>query len=94
MDQQEFADRTEAIKTRLYRTAYLYLGSEADALEAVDETVYRALRRLKRLTAWFHKYSIFTVQNFSFSTRWQRPDRGSGCCWAYRCWCRWRSTPQ
>ena len=32
MDQQEFADRTEAIKTRLYRTAYLYLGSEADAL--------------------------------------------------------------
>lgn len=38
MDQQEFADRTEAIKTRLYRTAYLYLGSEADALEAVDET--------------------------------------------------------
>ena len=23
MDQQEFADRTEAIKTRLYRTAYL-----------------------------------------------------------------------
>ena len=49
MDQQEFADRTEAIKTRLYRTAYLYLGSEADALEAVDETVYRALRRLKQL---------------------------------------------
>ena len=42
MDQQEFADRTEAIKTRLYRTAYLYLGSEADALEAVDETVYRS----------------------------------------------------
>ena len=26
MDQQEFADRTEAIKTRLYRTAYLYPG--------------------------------------------------------------------
>ena len=49
MDQQEFADRTEAIKTRLYRTAYLYLGSEADALEAVDETVYRALRKLKQL---------------------------------------------
>ena len=49
MDQQEFADRTEAIKTRLYRTAYLYLGSEADALEAVDETVYRALWKLKQL---------------------------------------------
>ena len=48
MDQQEFADRTEAIKTRLYRTAYLYLGSEADALEAVDETVLLRVRCLMR----------------------------------------------
>lgn len=37
MDQQEFATRAEAIKARLYRTAYLYLGSEADALDAVSE---------------------------------------------------------
>lgn len=49
MEREEFAARTEAVKARLYRTAYLYLGSEADALEAVDETVYQALRALKQL---------------------------------------------
>ena len=49
MDRDEFARRTEAIRARLYRTAYLYLGSEADALEAVDEAVYQALRALKKL---------------------------------------------
>ena len=49
MNQQEFADRTEAVKARLYRTAYLYLGNEDDALEAVDEAVYQALRGLKQL---------------------------------------------
>lgn len=49
MDREEFAGRVEAVKARLYRTAYLYLGSEADALEAVDEAVYQALRGLKKL---------------------------------------------
>ena len=49
MDQKEFAARVEALRQRLYRTAYLYLGGEADALEAVDETVYQALRSLKKL---------------------------------------------
>ena len=49
MDKSEFAARTEAARHRLYRTAYLYLGSESDALEAVDEAVYHALRALKKL---------------------------------------------
>lgn len=49
MDKEEFAARTEAVRQRLYRTAYLYLGSEADALEAVDEAVYQALRALRKL---------------------------------------------
>ena len=49
MDQREFIERVEAIRGRLYRTAYLYLGSEADALEAVDEAVYQALRFLRQL---------------------------------------------
>lgn len=49
MDKDEFAVRTEAVKARLYRTAYLYLGSEADALDAVDEAVYQALRSLRKL---------------------------------------------
>lgn len=46
---EEFAERTEAIRQRLYRIALLTLGSEADALEAVDEAVYQALRSLKQL---------------------------------------------
>lgn len=49
MDQEEFTIRVERIQKQLYRTAYLYLGSEADALEAVDEAVYQALRALKSL---------------------------------------------
>ena len=49
MDSAEFTARTEALRARLYRTALLYLGSEADALEAVDEAVYKALRALKKL---------------------------------------------
>ncbi len=49
MDRQEFAARTQALHQRLYRTAYLYLGREADALEAVDEAVYQALRSLGQL---------------------------------------------
>ena len=49
MGKDEFAFRVQAIRERLYRAAYLYLGSEADALEAVDEAVYQALRTLKKL---------------------------------------------
>ena len=49
MDHETFADRVQALRGRLYRTAYLYLGREADALEAVDEAVYQALRALKKL---------------------------------------------
>ncbi len=49
MDHAEFARRVEDIRARLYRTAFLYLGSEADALEAVDEAVYQALRALRKL---------------------------------------------
>ena len=49
MDREELAERTQRLKARLYRTAYLYLGSEADALEAVDEAVYLALRSLRKL---------------------------------------------
>lgn len=47
MDRETFVIRTEALRQRLYRTAYLYLGSESDALEAVDEAVYQALQKLR-----------------------------------------------
>ena len=49
MDREEFALRVSARQNQLYRTAYLYLGREADALEAVDEAVYQALRHLRQL---------------------------------------------
>lgn len=49
MDQQEYAQRTEALRPRLYRTALLYQGSAADAQEALDEAVYRGLRYLRQL---------------------------------------------
>lgn len=69
MDRETFAARTEAVKTRLYRTAYLYLGSEADALEAVDEAVYQALCSLKKLRqpeffeTWITRILINTCHN-------------------------------
>ena len=43
MTNEEFAGRVESIRTRLFKTAMLYLGSEALALDAVDEAVYKAL---------------------------------------------------
>ncbi len=49
MDVNEFTARAERLKTRLYRTAFLYLGSESTALDAVDESIYRGLKSLKKL---------------------------------------------
>lgn len=49
MTREEFAARTEEIRIKLFRTAMIYLGNEHDALEAVDETVYKGLCALKKL---------------------------------------------
>jgi RNA polymerase sigma-70 factor (ECF subfamily) len=49
LDENEFAGRTEQLKSRLFRTAMMYLKSESLALDAVDEAVYRGLRALKKL---------------------------------------------
>lgn len=49
MDQEEFAVRVHGIRGKLYRAAFILLGNETDALEAVDEAVYQALRSLKQL---------------------------------------------
>ena len=49
MDKNEFASRAEQIKKRLYRTAFLYLGSEVMALDAVDEAIYRGFISLNKL---------------------------------------------
>lgn len=49
MTEAEYIRRAEAIRSRLYRTAYLYLGSESQAVDAVDEAVYRGFLALKKL---------------------------------------------
>ncbi len=49
MNKKEFAASVEAIRNKLYRTAYMYLGNEASAYEAIDEAVYKALKSLKNL---------------------------------------------
>lgn len=49
MDKKEFAQNIEAVKKRLYKTAYLYLGNETSALEMVDESIFKALKALKIL---------------------------------------------
>lgn len=43
MKNQEFAERISRVRAKLYKTALTYLGSEALALDAVDEAVYKAL---------------------------------------------------
>ena len=49
MDMETYAQRVEALRPKLYRTAFCYLGSEAMALDALDEAVYRGLRSLGKL---------------------------------------------
>ncbi|MBQ3089553.1 MAG: sigma-70 family RNA polymerase sigma factor [Oscillospiraceae bacterium] len=50
MDQHQFAQRLETLRPRLFRIALLYFsGSEATALDVVDEAVYRGLCSLKKL---------------------------------------------
>ena len=49
MDQETYARKAEALRPKLYRTAYCYLGSEAMALDALDEAVYKGLRGAGKL---------------------------------------------
>ena len=43
MTNEEFAKQVERVRIKLYKTALTYLGSEAMAVDAVDEAVYKAL---------------------------------------------------
>lgn len=49
MTEAEFAHRADALKGQLYRMANLYLASDALALDAVDEAVYKGLRACRKL---------------------------------------------
>lgn len=43
MNNEEFIKRIESVRTKLFKTALLYLDSDALALDVIDETVYKAL---------------------------------------------------
>lgn len=49
MNGEQFERKIEQVRLKLYKTALLYLGSEALALDAVDEAVYKALKGYKKL---------------------------------------------
>ena len=49
MDKEEYARRVEALRPKLYRTALCYLGRQQDALDVLDEAVYRGLCGLNKL---------------------------------------------
>ena len=49
MNKEEFTYRVEAMRGRLYRTAMLYLGSHAQAVDALDEAIYKGLCGYRKL---------------------------------------------
>lgn len=49
MTNEDFAKRLEQIRLKLYKTAFLYLGNETAAIDALDEAVYKALKSIRRL---------------------------------------------
>lgn len=69
MNNEEYAKRIEEIRGRLYKTAFLYLGSESLALDAVDEAVYKGLSNHKKLrqpeyfTTWMTRILINECHN-------------------------------
>lgn len=49
MRKEEFAKRIENVRSKLYKTAMLYLGNETLAMDALDETIYKAFCGYKKL---------------------------------------------
>ena len=66
---EEFAKRVESVRTKLYKTALTYLGSEALAMDAVDEAVYKALcgkwklRQIEFFDTWITRILINECYN-------------------------------
>lgn len=65
MKENDFAIQAEQIRKQLYQMAFLYLRREADALEAVDEAVYRGFRSCRKLkeSAFFKTWMTRIVIN-------------------------------
>ena len=49
LTEETYLQRADRVKTRLYRAALMYLGSESMAVDAVDEAVYKGLRGCRKL---------------------------------------------
>ncbi len=69
MKKEEFTYRVEAIRGQLYKTAMLYLGSHSQAVDALDEAIYKGLCGYKRLrkpeffTTWMTRILINECNN-------------------------------
>ena len=69
MNNEEFAKRVESVRTKLYKTALTYLGSESMAIDAVDEAVYKALcgkwklRQIEFFDTWITRILINECYN-------------------------------
>lgn len=69
MNNEEYAKRIQEIRGRLYKTAFLYMGSEALAMDVVDEAVYkglcnhRKLRQPEYFTTWMTRILINECHN-------------------------------
>jgi len=69
VNHEEYARRIEEIRGRLYKTAYLYLGSESLAVDVVDEAVYKGLinhwklRQPEYFTTWITRILINECHN-------------------------------
>ena len=69
MKKEEFTYRVETIRGQLYKTAMLYLNSHAQALDALDEAVYKGLCGYKKLrkpeffTTWMTRILINECNN-------------------------------
>ncbi|SFQ13428.1 RNA polymerase sigma-70 factor, ECF subfamily [Lachnospiraceae bacterium XBB1006] len=49
MKDQEFFDRVESVRKKLYAIAYPYFNSESMAVDAVDEAIYKGYLKKKQL---------------------------------------------
>lgn len=69
MKKEEFTYRVEAIRGQLYKTAVLYLGSHSEAVDALDEAIYKGLCGYKKLrnpeffTTWMTRIVINVCNN-------------------------------
>lgn len=65
MTKEEYAGRIEPVRMKLYKTALLYMGNESQAIDALDEAIYKGLCNRKKLrqTEYFDTWMTRIVIN-------------------------------